>query len=79
MKVHLLVGTHMLDVELVLSMYGIVVIETTRPHAVRICELARARLFPTGRPFPAMVTTNIPTRSTCWRSMCRQIVAGPTI
>ncbi|MFA6231210.1 MAG: hypothetical protein WC617_13715 [Rhodanobacter sp.] len=51
MKVHLLIDIHMLDVELALSTYGIVVIETTRPHAAQIGELARARLFPDGPTF----------------------------
>jgi len=41
----------MLDVELALSTYGIVVIETTRPHAAQIGELARSRLFPNGPTF----------------------------
>lgn len=48
MKVHVLIDIRMLDVELALSTYGIVVIETTRPHASQIGELARSRLFPDG-------------------------------
>lgn len=51
MKVHLLIDIRLLDVELALSTYGIVVIETTRPHAMQICELARLRLFPDGPTF----------------------------
>ena len=51
MKVHVLIDIRLLDVELALSTYGIVVIETTRPHAIKICELARSRLFPDGPTF----------------------------
>ena len=53
MIVHLLIDIRLLDVELALSTYGIVVIETTRPHAIQICELARSRLFPDGPTFTA--------------------------
>jgi hypothetical protein len=51
MKVHLLIDIRLLDVELALSTYGIVVIETTRPHAIQVSELARSRLFPDGPTF----------------------------
>lgn len=51
MKVHLLIDIRMLDVEQALSTHGIVVIETTRRHAMQICELARSRLFPDGPTF----------------------------
>lgn len=50
---HLLIDIRLLDVELALSTYGIVVIETTRPHATQICELTRSRLFPDGPTFTA--------------------------
>lgn len=45
MKVHLLIDIRLLDIELALSTYGIVVIETTRPHAIQISELARDALI----------------------------------
>jgi len=48
MKVHVLIDIRMLDVELALSTYGIVVIETTRPYATEINELVQSRLFPDG-------------------------------
>src|SRR5690348_4289704 len=51
MKVHVLIDIRMLDVELALSTYGIVVIETTRPHATQIGELAQSRFFPDGPTF----------------------------